>query len=143
MGGEGVPGGNFDDKLHIGADGIVTAKGPLDKSVDAVNEMCVWVLQRDGTDDAIGNNMGMPDGPGMQGMPGMKGKPHELKVFDLGTDRARWMFPLSHRFKEIAFTGGSATAMAIGVFRDKGGAQRAFAWSETVLLTIADASEDC
>jgi hypothetical protein len=137
-----MPAGNFDDELSV-VNGIVQAAGPFDASVADVTEMCVWVLQRDGADDAIGNNMGMPDGPGMHDMPGMKGKPHELKVFDLGTDKARWMFPLSHRFKEVAFTAGSATAMAIGVFRDKGGAQRAFAWSETVLLTIAEGSEDC
>jgi hypothetical protein len=129
-----VPGGNFDDKLHIGPDGTVTAKGPLDKSVAEVNELCVWVLQRNGADDAIQNNMGMPGMPGSQ-----------LQVFDLGTDHARWMFPLKLReFKHVAFTPGSAMAMATAVFFDKHGTQRGFFWSETVeLTTAADETEDC
>jgi hypothetical protein len=135
-----MPAGNFDDELSV-VNGIVQAAGPFDASVASVTEMCVWVLQRDGADDAIGNNMGMP--AGMPGMPDMGKKHHDLEVFDLGTDKARWMFPLKQRFKPIDFTSGSATAMAIGVFQDSDGVQRAFAWSETVLLAIADASEDC
>ena len=133
-GGGGMPGGNFDDKLPIGADGTVTAKGPLDKSVTTVNEMCVWVLQRNGADDAIQNNMGMPGMPDSQ-----------LKVFNLGTDHARWMFPLKRRdFKHVDFTPGSATAMATAVFFDEHGRQRGFFWSETVELTTGDdETDDC
>ncbi len=127
-----MPAGNFDDELSV-VNGIVQAAGPFDASVAEVTEMCVWVLQRDGADDAIGNNMGMPDMPGM---------PSDLRVTGLGTPNARWMFPLEERFKPVDFTAGSATAMAIGVFVDKGGTQRAFAWSETVQLNLVE-SEDC
>jgi len=122
-----MAGGNFNGELNVTADGIVEAAGPFDISVAEVTEMCVWVLQREGTDDAIANNMGMPD------MPGMHSK---LRVFDLGTPRARWTFPLDDRFKKVDFRAGSATAMATGVFRDSHGAQRGFFWSEPVRLVV-------
>ena len=60
-----MPAGNFDEELHVERTGSVAAGGPLDPSVKAVTELCVWVLQRDGADDAIANAMGMPDMPGM------------------------------------------------------------------------------
>jgi hypothetical protein len=120
-----MAGGNFNGSLRVNRDGIVQAAGPFDISVAEVTEMCVWVLQRDGTDDAIANNMGMPDMPGM---------PSKLKVFDLGTPEAHWTFPLDDRFKKVDFRAGSATAMATGVFRDKNGKQRGFFWSEPVRL---------
>jgi hypothetical protein len=120
-----VPAGNFDDELNVTRDGVVHATGPLDASVTAVSELCVWVLQRDGAEDAIANAMGMPDMPGM---------PSDLKVHDLGTPSARWTFPLTDRFKPVDFRAGSATASAFGVFVDAHGHQRAFFWSEPVRL---------
>jgi hypothetical protein len=120
-----VPAGNFNEKLNVTAAGVVNAGGPLDATISAVTEMCVWVLQRDGTNDAIANAMGMPDMPGM---------PSDLKVNDLGTDHASWTFPLTNRFKKIDFHAGSATAAAFGVFVDDKGRQRAFFWSEPVRL---------
>jgi hypothetical protein len=122
-----MPGGNFNEELHVKPNGTVDAAGPFDTSVAEVTEMCVWVLQREGTDDAIANAMGMPDMPGM---------PSDLKVFDLGKSTARWTFPLKERFKVIDFHDGSATAMATGVFRDKHGTQRGFFWSEPVRLVV-------
>jgi hypothetical protein len=121
-----VPAGNFDEELNVTANGTVHAGGPLDASVTAVTEMCIWVLQRDGADDAIANAMGMPDMPGM---------PSDLKVHDLGTPTARWSSPLKHRFKKVDYRAGSATASAFGVFVDDLGRQRAFFWSEPVRLT--------
>jgi hypothetical protein len=123
-----MPAGNFNEKLNVGRHGIVEAAGPFDASVAAVTEMCVWVLQREREEDAIANNMGMPDMPGM---------PSDLKVFDLGTPKARWTFPLKrHQFKPVDFCDGSASAMATGVFIDKQGMQRAFFWSEPVRLEV-------
>ena len=87
--------------------------------------MCVWILQRNGTNDAIANAMGMPD---------MQGMPSDLKVHDLGTASAGWKFPLKNRFKPVDFRAGSATASAFGVFVDDKGRQRAFFWSEPVRL---------
>ena len=58
----------------------MAAGGPLDPSVKAVTELCVWVLQRDGDDDAIANAMGMPDMPGM---------PSHLKVRSISARRMR------------------------------------------------------
>jgi hypothetical protein len=106
----------------------VNATGPLDPSVKAVTELCVWVLQRDGTNDAIANAMGMPD---MPDMPDMRS---DLKISDIGKATARWTFPLKNRFKPVDFRAGSATASAFGVFVDDKGRQRAFFWSEPVRL---------
>jgi hypothetical protein len=125
-GGETVPAGNFDDELNVTANGTVHARGPLDPSVTAVTEMCVWVLQRDGADDAIANAMGMPDMPGM---------PSDLKVHGLGTANAHWVFPLKNRFKKVDYCEGSATASAFAVFVDDQGQQRGFFWSEPVKLS--------
>jgi hypothetical protein len=127
-----MPAGNFNGELNVASNGTVDAAGPFDASVAEVSEMCVWVLQREGADDAIANNMGMPDMPGM---------PADLKVFDLGTPKARWTFPLRHRFKPVKFRAGSASAMATGVFIDKQGMQRAFFWSEPVRLVVPGATE--
>jgi hypothetical protein len=120
-----MPAGNFDEELNVTHNGVVHAAGPLDASVTAVTEMCVWVLQRDGADDAIANAMGMPDMPGM---------PSGLKIHHLGTPNARWEFPLKNRFKVVDFHAGSATASAFAVFVDDEGRQRAFFWSEPVRL---------
>jgi hypothetical protein len=134
-----MPGGNFNETLDVRAeDNLVIASGPLDKSVTAVTEMCVWVLQRDGADnagDAIGNAMGPPDD-----MPDMPDTPDNhkdrLKVTGLGTADAKWTFPLTDRFKPVDFRAGSATAMAIGVFIDDKRKQRGFFWSEPVQIIL-------
>jgi hypothetical protein len=126
-----VPAGNFDEELNVTHNGTVHAGGPLDSSVTEVTELCVWVVQRDGADDAIANAMGMPDMPGM---------PSDLKVHDLGTPTARWTFPLKNRFKPVDFHAGSATASAIAVFVDDQGQQRSFYWSEPVRLAGHGAS---
>jgi hypothetical protein len=120
-----VPAGNFNEKLNVTKNGTVNAAGPLDATVTAVTEMCVWILQRNGADDAIANAMGMPDMPDM---------PSDLEVHDLGKPSARWTFPLKNRFKPVDFRAGSATASAFGVFVDDQGRQRAFFWSEPVRL---------
>jgi len=125
-----VPAGNFDEELTVMSNGIVKAGGPLDASVTAVTELCVWVSQRVGDDDAIANAMGMPD---------MVGMPSDLKITGIGTPGARWAFPLKHRFKKVKYHKGSATASAVGVFVDDQGRQRAFFWSEPVRLTGAGA----
>jgi hypothetical protein len=135
-----MPAGNFNGELHV-HDGIVQAAGPFDISVAKVSEMCVWVVQRDGVDDAIANAMGKPDDPDMpdkSDMPEMPGMPRHsgLKVFDLRTDKARWVFPLTHLFKEVDYQAGSASAMATGVFLDVDGNQRSFYWSEPVRLVL-------
>jgi hypothetical protein len=122
-----MPAGNFDPELNVTADGVVHAGGPFDSGVVEVTEMCVWVLQRDGADDAIANAMGMPNMPNMP-------HPSGLEVSGLGTPQARWMFPLKHRFKPVDFCEGSASAMATGVFVDDQGKQRGFFWSEPVRL---------
>jgi hypothetical protein len=124
-GGDGVPAGNFDDELNVTQNGVVHAGGPLDASVTEVTELCVWVQQRVGDDDAIANAMGMPDMPGM---------PSDLKLHHVGTANARWEFPLKHRFKKADFHAGSATASAVAVFVDAEGKQKAFFWSEPVRL---------
>ena len=100
-----MPAGNFNGELHVHEDGTVEAAGPFDIGVTEVSEMCVWVVQRDGADDAIANAMGSPDKAEMDGMPDMPGMPHHsgLKVFDLGTPKARWVFPLTHLFKPVGF----------------------------------------
>jgi hypothetical protein len=121
-----MPAGNFDEKLTVAANGVVNAGGPLDPSVKDVTQLCVWVLQRNGVNDAIANAMGMPDMPGM---------PSDLEVENLGTSNARWKFPLTNRFKKVDFRAGSATASAFGVFVDDKGHQRAFFWSEPVRLS--------
>jgi hypothetical protein len=123
-----MPAGNFDEKLNVTKSGVVNAGGPLDATVTAVTEMCVWVVQRDGKHDAIANAMGMPD---MPEHPDMRS---DLKVENVGTPNARWTFPLKHRFKPVDFHAGSATASAFGVFVDDQGRQRAFFWSEPVRL---------
>jgi hypothetical protein len=140
-----MPAGNFDEELIVELDGegvgIVHATGPLDEAVKAVTVMCVWVLQRDGADDAIGNAMGSPNG--MSSMPEMHtasiGPGLTVKQEDLGTPNARWTFPLTDRLKPVDFREGSATAMAIGVFVDEQGNQRAFFWAEPVRLVGAGA----
>ncbi|MDX6572033.1 MAG: hypothetical protein QOC86_1189 [Gaiellales bacterium] len=129
-----MPAGNFDDKLTVAKDGIVKATGPLDPSVKGVTELCVWVLQRNGTNDAFANAMGKPSMAGMPGMPGMPEMDGGLTVEGLGTPDARWTFPLTNRFKKVDFRAGSATASAFGVFVDDKGRQRAFFWSEPVRL---------
>jgi hypothetical protein len=122
-----MPAGNFNGQLTVTEDGIVNAGGPFDISVAEVTEMCVWVVQRDGDEDAIANDMAMPDMPKM---------PTGLKVFDLGTRHARWEFPLTDRFKKVQFCAGSAQGMATGVFRDENGNQRSFFWTEPVHLKV-------
>ena len=120
-----MPAGNFDDELNVTQNGVVHAAGPLDASVTEVTELCVWVQQRVGDDDAIANAMGMPDMPGM---------PSDLKLHHVGTAHARWEFPLKHRFKKVDFHAGSASASAVAVFVDDEGRQKAFFWSEPVRL---------
>jgi hypothetical protein len=121
-----VPAGNFDDELNVTQKGWVKAGGPLDASLTAVTELCVWVTQRVGDDDAIANAMGMPDMPGMT---------TGLKVRHLGTPDARWDFTLKNRFTEVDFHAGSASASAIAVFVDADGRQKSFYWSEPVRLS--------
>jgi hypothetical protein len=134
-GGESVPAGNFDDELNVTQNGVVHAGGPLDASVTEVTELCVWVTQRVGEDDAIANAMGMPD------MPDMPGMPSGLKIHHIGTANARWDFPLKNRFKKVDFHAGSATASAIAVFVDADGKQKSFYWSEPVRLTGTGAEQ--
>ena len=133
-----MPAGNFNGELHVHADGIVEAAGPFDIGVTKVSEMCVWVVQREGPNDAIANAMGSPGDGESSHMPDMPGMPHHsgLKVFDLATDKARWVVPLTHRFKPVDYCDGSASAMATGVFVDTDGNQRSFFWSEPVLLMV-------
>jgi hypothetical protein len=133
-----MSGGNFKEELDVDADGIVMAEGPLDATVEGVTVMCVWVVQPDGIpsgqaspSDAIGNNMG---GPGE--MPDM-GDAARLTVSGLGTDSARWQFPLVQRFDSAGFRDGSATAQAVGVFVIDGGRQRTFSWEEAVQLKLS------
>jgi len=133
-----MPAGNFNGELHVHADGIVEAAGPFDSSVTEVSEMCVWVVQREGPNDAIANAMGSPAKSDSSDMPDMPGMPHHsgLKVFDLGTPKARWVFPLTHLFRRVDYRNGSASAMATGVFLDSDGNQRSFFWSEPVRLMV-------
>lgn len=121
-----MPGGNFDGELNVRADGIVDAGGPLDPNVETAVEMCVWVFQRDGDDDATANAMAMPN-------MGTAGTPRILHIPDGG---GRWDFPLPPLGEEVDFHEGSATAFAIGLFKLKGThGQRVFLWSEPVRLT--------
>jgi hypothetical protein len=135
-----MPAGNFNGELHVHEDGTVEAAGPFDIGVTEVSEMCVWVVQRDGSDDAIANAMGSPGKASMEEMPGMP-KHSGLQVFDLGTPQARWVFPLTHLFKPVGFCAGSASAMATGVFLDTDRKQRSFFWSEPVRLITHASTE--
>ena len=92
------------------------------------------VLQRHGAEDAVGNNMGRPGQ--MRGM--TAGTTDVLVVAGEGTPVAQRSFPLSadkEDLNPVPFNEGSATAMAIGVFEDDQGKQRALFWSEPVRLT--------
>lgn len=136
-----MPGGNFDYELVVQPNGVVLAHGPLDATVTAVTEMCLWVFQKRDEDDAIAQDMG----PVQQGQPG------RLHVFDLGNADARWEFSLPHRWGSPAFVDGSATAVGIGVFKykEKDGEgeddreddheeehQVVYEWSEAVTLDV-------
>jgi hypothetical protein len=121
-----MPGGNFDDTLKVknnGA-GAVIAMGPLAASVNRVEVMCAWVVQRNGAEDAIANEMG-PVGDGLT-----------LTLDPVTGAPARWAFPLTDRLGTVDFTPGWGTAMAIGVFEDVEGNRRAFYWAETVALEL-------
>ena len=144
-----VPHGNFFAVLQVEnkIGGEVAAAGPLDSEVTKVTEMCVWVTQRNGDKDIIANAMGepvagnpggpVPGGPtpGGAGMAGMYAT--DLKIWNIRTNKAYWTFTLPQEFTKFKFSESGAVALAIAVFEDKNGKQRAFTWSETVELTYS------
>jgi hypothetical protein len=139
-----MPAGQFFPKLKVSKEGIVEAGGPLDHATDEVVEMCVWVYQRSANgSDAIAN--AMDDGPGLKKTmsdkmgSGEARKPSALKIRPKTATRPpTWKLDLDDRMNNTgAFTPGSATALAIGVFLDADGNERAFLWSEPVELELA------
>jgi hypothetical protein len=149
-----MPAGKFDPELEVDAEGRILAGGPLDMPKDEVVEMCVWVYQRDGHNDAIANQMrpgpeaalreasdgdsaGMGDMGGMGRETGSAPKSVTI-VRDSDGNNRRWELLLDDLMgKKGKFTDGSATALAIGVFRDQNEHETVFVWSEAVQLKVA------
>ena len=116
---------------------------------DEVVEMCVWVYQRHGLNDAIANKMlpgpeaAMREAGGGYGMGDMTGgtggTPKAVTIVrDSDGNNRRWELLLDDRMSRNAeFTDGSATALAIGVFKDQNDHETAFFWSEAVHLKVA------
>jgi hypothetical protein len=139
-----VPHGNFFPLLHVenSVGGEVEAAGPLDQDVTKVTEMCVWVIQRNGRKDIIANAMGEPvmgnPPPNPPAAPAMAGMyANDLTIWNIHTATAWWTYTLPQEFTQFKFSEGGAVALAIAVFEDQNGKQRAFTWSETVQLTYA------
>jgi hypothetical protein len=150
-----MPAGKFDPELEVDADGNVKAGGPLDMPKDEVVEMCIWVYQRDGHNDAIANQMlpgpeaatreaaeaGTREAGGMGGMDAAGGLKSVKIVKDADGNNRRWELLLTDRMdKKAEFKEGSATALAIGVFKDQNDHETVFFWSEPVALKLTAAA---
>jgi len=145
-----MPAGKFDPELDVDADGNVKAGGPIDMPKDEVVEMCVWVYQRDGQNDAIANMM-LPgpeqaqieaatrSGAAMGGMGAVGDPPKSVTIKkDADGNNRRWELLLNDRMgRKAEFKQGSATALAIGVFKDQNDHETVFVWSEPVDLNLA------
>jgi hypothetical protein len=121
-----MPGGNFDYELIVQPNGVVLARGPLDATVSAVTDLCIWIFQKIDDVDAIAQDMGSPVPANQPG----------LHVFNLQSNNAHWEFALPHRWGSPAFAEGSATAVGIGAFKDNHGRQTVYEWSEAVTLDV-------
>jgi len=141
-----MPAGKFNPQLDVAPDGTVMAGGPLDQPKDEVIEMCVWVYQRVGDNDAIANGMsrgpGFPEKMDMGGNMGLTDVPITLAIAkDANGNNKSWSLELEDRMEKKAdFVAGSATAVAIGVFQDETGNETAFLWSEPVRLNLLAAT---
>ena len=145
-----MPAGKFDSELDVDADGNVKAGGPIDMPKDEVVEMCVWVYQRDGQNDAIANMM-LP-GPeqaqleaatrGGAAMGGMGAAGDPPKAVTIVKDAAGKYLSLGAPSRRQAGQKGGVQAgigdcaRRFGVFNDQNDHETVFVWSEPVDLNV-------
>jgi hypothetical protein len=119
MGGGAMP-VKFDDTLKLTGGGKVMAAGPRDKS-DDIKELCAWVYQRQGSDDAAATEMSTTGG--------------ELRQPD--AQNPRWEMELGKVPKagQLELQAGWAHAVAVALIQEGRGSTGVFVWGETVMLT--------
>lgn len=110
----------FEETLRLTGDGKVMAAGPRDKD-DDIKDLCAWVYQRRGSDDAAATEMTTAGG--------------KLKQPD--GHHPRWEMELGKvpEDSQLELEPGWADAVAVASILDGAGHTRVFVWSETVMLT--------
>src|ERR671931_1893996 len=110
----------FDDTLQLTGGGNVMAAGPRDTS-DDIKELCAWVYQRQGSDDAAATEMSTTGG----------------KLRQPDAHNPRWEMELGKVPKDgqLELEPGWAHAVAVALIEDGTGTTGVFVWGETVMLT--------
>lgn len=109
----------FNETLRLTGGGNVMAVGPRDKS-DDIKEICAWVYQRRGSDDAAATEMTTTGG--------------KLKQPD--ANNPRWEMELGKvpEDSQLELEPGWAHAVAVALIEDGTGSTGVFVWGETVML---------
>jgi len=110
----------FEETLRLTGGGKVMAVGPRDKD-DNILELCAWVYQRSGADDAAATEMTTTGG--------------KLKQPD--GHNPRWEMELAKvpEDGQLELEPGWAHAVAVALILDGAGHTGVFVWGETVMLT--------
>jgi hypothetical protein len=110
----------FNDTLQLTGGGKVMAVGPRDES-DDIKELCAWVYQRQGSDDAAATEMTTTGGKLKQ--PNGKDPRWEMELGKVPEDG------------RLELEAGWAHAVAVALIEDGTGNTSVFVWGETVMLT--------
>jgi hypothetical protein len=123
----------FDNDLTV-ENGVVIASGPVDTSKEKIVELCAWVFQRHGNNDAAVTEMTHQDDAGhlhllrdhhLQG-------DGELKV---DKDKQKWTMKLAKIGKNPMTPGEEAFAVAVALIEDmQSGDQQVIWWGHPVRL---------
>jgi hypothetical protein len=113
----------FDDSIPFFGNKVI-AIGPLHPG-ETVDEVCAWVFQRRGDNDAAATEMttNRPD----------PAHPHEPGHFQQ-IPGVRWLLPMGKISNPTAFVPGQAFAVAVALMTDTGGKQRVTWWGQPVDL---------
>ena len=111
----------FDDSIPFFGNEVI-AIGPLHPS-ETVDEVCAWVFQRSGHNDAAATEMttNRPD----------PAHPHDHFQQIPGV---RWLLPMGKISDRTAFVPGQAFAVAVALMTDSDGNQRVTWWGQPVDL---------
>jgi hypothetical protein len=109
----------FDEVLQLRGDGGVLAAGPRDKS-DNIKELCAWVYQRQGSQDAAATEMTRTGGKLKQ--PNGQHPKWEMELGKVPDDG------------QLELRAGSAQALAVALIQDGRGNLGVLFWGETVDL---------
>ena len=112
----------FDDTLQLTGGGNVMAAGPRDES-DDIKELCAWVYQRQGSNDAAATEMSTTGG----------------KLRQPDAHNPKWEMELGKvpEAGQLELEPGWAHAEAVALIQDGTGNTRVFVWGETVMLTTS------